>query len=111
MIANYSKEELEFEGTLPDYENLNKPLVEAFTLDSATCAACTYMWETCCDAKEHFGDRIDVVEYKYTTPQNIARCGAMGVKQLPSIYINGQLKHSSLIPGREELQKEIEGCL
>jgi len=111
MIANYSKKELKFEGTLPDYDNLERPLVEAFTLDSATCAACTYMWATVKDAKEHFGDKIDIVEYKYTTPQNIARCGAMGVKQLPSIYINGKLKHSSLIPNREEFQKEIEECL
>lgn len=111
MVANYTKEDLVFEGELPDYENLAKPLIEVFTLDSATCAACTYMWASAKDAKAHFGEKIDVVEYKYTTPENIARCGAMGVKQLPSIYINGELKYSSIIPSRDELFQEVEAVL
>lgn len=111
MVRNYSAEDLEFTGTLPDYANLEKPLVEVFTLDSATCAACTYMMATARDAGEALGDKIEVVEYKYTTRENIARCGAMGVTQLPSIYINGELKHSSIIPAREELIKEIEEFL
>ena len=57
---------------LPDYGNLKKPLLEAFTLDSTACAACTYMWGVAQDAKKHFGDRIDVVEYMYNTPENIS---------------------------------------
>ncbi len=108
MVANYSKEDLVFEGELPDYENLERPLVEVFTLDSTTCAACTYMMASAMDAKKEYGDKIDVVEYKYTSPENIARCGAMGVKQLPSIYINGQLKYSSIIPSRDELFGAID---
>ncbi len=108
MVANYSKEDLVFEGELPDYENLERPLVEVFTLDSTTCAACTYMMASAMDAKKYYGDKIDVVEYKYTSPENIARCGAMGVKQLPSIYINGQLKYSSIIPSRDELFGAID---
>lgn len=111
MVANYTKEDLVFEGELPDYANLPKPLIEVFTLDSATCAACTYMWASAQDAKTHFGEKIEVVEYKYTTPENIARCGAMGVQQLPSIYINGELKYSSIIPSRDELFKEVEAVL
>ena len=49
-----------------------------------------------------------MVEYKFTIKENIARCMKMGVKNLPSIYINGQLKFSSLIPSKEELEKAIE---
>ena len=63
------------------------------------------------DIKEHFGDRVDMVEYKYTEPQNIARCKVMEVKQLPSIYINGELKYSSIIPNRREFISEVEKCL
>ena len=111
MVANYTKEDLVFEGELPDYENLEKPLIEVFTLDSATCAACTYMLASAMDAQKQFGDAIEVVEYKYTIPENIARCGAMGVKQLPSIYINGKLKYSSIIPSRDELFREVEALL
>ncbi|MDA3831908.1 MAG: uroporphyrinogen decarboxylase, partial [Spirochaetales bacterium] len=111
MVKNYEVTDLQFTGELPDYEHLKKPLIEVFTLDSATCAACTYMMATALDAKKHFGEAVEVVEYKYTSPENIARCRVMGVKQLPSIYINGELKYSSIIPGRNEFWKEISSCL
>jgi uroporphyrinogen decarboxylase len=108
MVANYEAEEIEFTGELPDYNNLKNPLVEVFTLDSATCAACTYMWAAAVDALKYIEQKVDLIEYKYTTAENIARCREMGVKQLPSIYINGKLAYSSIIPSREELVNEIK---
>ncbi len=111
MVANYQKEDVPFTGTLPDYENLTSPLVEVFTLDSATCAACTYMLAAAHDAANAMSENVEVVEYKYTTVENIARCREIGVKQLPSIYINGKLAFSSLIPSREELISQIKEVL
>lgn len=111
MVANYQSKGIEFTGELPDYEHLEKPLVEVFTLDSATCAACTYMWAAAQDAVKSMNTEIDLIEYKYTVPQNIARCREVGVKQLPSIYINGKLAFSSIIPSREELVKRIKEVL
>ncbi len=110
MVKNYTAgADFDLDAVvLPDYEHLTKPLVEVFTLDSATCAACTYMMGAATVAKETYGDKIDMVEYKFTIKENIARCMKMGVKNLPSIYINGQLKFSSLIPSKEELEKAIE---
>jgi len=108
MVSNYTKEEVKFTGVLPDYAHLDAPLVEVFTLDSATCAACTYMLAAATDAVGVMGGDIDLVEYKYTTQQNIARCRAVGVEKLPSIYINGQLQFSSIIPSREELIAKIK---
>ena len=63
------------------------------------------------EAKKHFGDRIDVVEYMYNTPENISRIKKMGVKQLPSLYLNGELKYSSLIPNLDDLIRQIEEAL
>jgi len=111
MVRNYESTEIVFEGELPDYNNLEKPLIEVFTLDSTACAACTYMLASAMDAKKEFGEKIEVVEYMYNDPQNIARCREMGVQQLPSIYINGELKHSSIIPSRDELNAEINAVL
>ncbi|HOP10172.1 MAG TPA: uroporphyrinogen decarboxylase family protein [Oscillospiraceae bacterium] len=111
MIENYVAVKDDIEIILPDYANLPRPLVEVFTLDSATCAACTYMLDAAQKAKDHFDDKIDMVEYKYTIKENIARCIKMGVKNLPSIYINGQLKFSSIIPSREELFGAIEAVM
>lgn len=110
-IANYEVVEEDIDIEIPDYGSLEKPLVEVFTLDSATCAACTYMMNSANDMKEHFGDKIDIVEYKWTIKENIARVKKMGVKNLPSIYINGQLKYSSIIPSRDEFVKEIKAFM
>ena len=111
MVEDYMSGTFDTDVELPDYEHLTRPLVEVFTLDSATCAACTYMMGAAVAAKEQFGDAIDMVEYKFTVKENIARCIRMGVKNLPSIYINGKLKFSSLIPSREELEQAIREVL
>ena len=109
-LKNYKAVEEDIEVELPDYKSLKRPLVEVFTLDSATCAACTYMMNAASLAKERFGDRIEVVEYKFTSKENIARCKKMGVPNLPSMYINGQLKFRSLIPSNDELNAAIEAA-
>ncbi len=111
ILENYVAADDSIEVELPDYEHLERPLMEVFTLDSLTCAACTYMMGAAMEAKREFGDRIDVVEYKYTERENIARCKKMGVPNLPSIYINGQLKFRSIIPSRDELFAAIREAL
>lgn len=111
MLKNYVAVQEDIQVDLPDYENLPRTFVEVFTLDSATCAACTYMMGAADVAKEHFGGAIDMVEYKFTKKENIARCVKMGVTNLPCIYINGKLKFSSIIPSKEELQRTIEEAI
>ena len=109
ILKNYTAVDSEdIKVELPDYSKLEKPFVEVFTLDSISCAACTYMMGAANDAKKHFGDSIDVIEYKFTEKESIARCKAMGVANLPSMYINGELAYKSIIPGRQELFAKIE---
>ena len=108
MLANYQAQELDLSTIqLPDYENLTKPLVEVFTLDSATCPACGYMKLAAERAIEEMQGQAEMVEYKITTPENIARMKKLSVQNLPSILINGQLCFSSLIPSNRELQEAI----
>jgi len=111
MLENYVAAQEDIEVELPDYQHLAKPLVEVFTLDSATCAACSYMMGAANRAKADFGDAIDMVEYKFTEKANIARCKKMGVPNLPSLYINGELKFRSLVPSRKELSDAIEAVM
>lgn len=111
IVKNYVAEDDDIEVEFPDYANLSKPLVEVFTLDSATCAACQYMMAAANEAKDSFGDAIDLVEYKFTMKENIARCKKMGVPNLPSLYINGELKFRSLVPSKEELYAAIESYM
>lgn len=112
MVKNYVNEEDNLDDVeLPDYQHLQRPLVEVCTLDSASCAACTYMMSTAQVAKDQFGDAIDMVEYKFTEKENIRRFKKMQVKSLPSIYINGKLAFASLIPSKEELEQAIREVL
>lgn len=108
LIASYTRELPDIPVELPNYDALPRPLVEVFTIDSDTCAACTYMFQSAMDAKRKFGDGLDVVEYKATSMENIVRAAKMEVKQLPAIYINGKLAFSSIIPSREALNQAIE---
>lgn len=112
MVKNYQRAEMDLsQVVLPDYEHLERPLVEVFTLDSETCAACTYMWGAATGMKARFGAEIDLVEYKFTVKENIPRIVKMGVQQLPSIYVNGKLVYSSLIPSREAFDRVVREAL
>ena len=111
VLEHYHGAEIKLEVTLPDYTNLKRPLVEVFTLDSATCAACGYMMEAAKEMKGVFGDRIDLIEYKFTVKENIARCVKMGVANLPAIYLDGKLAFSSISPSRKELEDRIHALL
>jgi uroporphyrinogen decarboxylase len=109
MLANYHAEDVDLDAVvLPDYQALERPLVEVFTLDSDTCAACSYMRDAALRAIEEFAGKVDMAEYKFTEKENVARVKKMGVTNLPSIYINGELKYSSLIPSNRELVDEIK---
>ena len=108
MLANYHSRTIDLDSiSLPDYDHLERPLVEVFTLDSSTCAACGYMLMAAQRAARDLTGKMDMVEYKATTAENIARMTRMGVKNLPAILINGELKFSSLIPGNDELVEAI----
>lgn len=105
LLANYTASSFDEEVTLPDYDHIERPLVEVFTLDSETCAACGYMWNAA--QRACAGLDVDLVEYRFTRPENVARVMKMGITNLPSLFINGKLKYSSLIPSNRELVEAI----
>ena len=108
MLANYEAHSFDMQVDLPDYEHLEKPLVEVFTLDSDTCAACGYMLGAAQRAVNELAGQVDLIEYKFTQPENVARVIKMGIKNFPSLYINGELMYSSIIPSNRELVENIQ---
>ena len=103
MLENYEAPEIDTSKVvIPDYENLEKPLIEVFTLDSDTCAACTYMMGAANRVANEMEGQVDLVEYKFTKPENVARIVKMGITNLPAIFINGELRYSSIIPSNQE---------
>ncbi len=111
VLETYKKEQSHINVNLPDYKNLKKPLIEVFTIDSSTCAACGYMKKIADKMKELFGDKIDVIERKSTEPENFYRLEQLGIKNLPTLLINGELKFISMIPDYNTFKKEIEQVL
>ena len=108
MVKNYESigfDDIEIE--IPDYENLDKVLIELFTLDPEQCAACTYMVNIVKDNYEDMKDIADYVVYKYNKKEDIARTAKMGLKNLPTMCINGEPKWISIIPSKEELLSEV----
>lgn len=111
LLQGYSADGFDIEVELPDYAQLEKPLVEVFTLDSASCAACMYMLLAAERGVGEFSGAVDMVEYKFTERENIARAKKVGVTKLPAIYINGELRFSSIIPSNEELTDAIASVI
>lgn len=107
LLRGYSADSFDIQVDLPGYAALEQPLVEVFTLDSASCAACMYMLLAAERGVGAFCGAVDMVEYKFTERENIARAKKLGVTKLPAIYINGELKFSSIIPSNEELTAAI----
>jgi uroporphyrinogen decarboxylase len=108
MIENYQSVSFEdIEVIIPDYDNLNKVLIEIFALDPEQCAACTYMVNIVKDNFDEIADIADLEVYKYNIRDDIARTMKMGITNLPTMCINGKPKWVSLIPGKEELISEV----
>lgn len=111
FLESYVREDMNMEVEMPDYENLDKVMIEVLTIDSSTCAACGYMKAAADDMNAIFGDKIEVIERKITVMENIARLGKLGVVNLPTIVINGDVKFISLIPNRDELKEAVQAKL
>jgi uroporphyrinogen decarboxylase len=108
IVKNYEPKSYEgIEAVLPDYDSLKRPLIEVYTLDSESCAACTYMLGAALDVKEEYGDKIDIVEYKMLDEKTVPMMMKMGVANLPTMVINGKIEYISLIPPKAELFEKV----
>ena len=107
QVKNYESVDDDIEIDIPDYEHLDKVLIELFTLDPDQCAACTYMVRSVEDNYEAIKDIADYVVYRYNIKEDIARTKKMGLSNLPTMCINGNPEFISIIPSREELFEAV----
>lgn len=107
LIKNYEAVVDDIDVEIPDYANSDKVIVELFLLDPEQCAACTYMLNSVVDAFDQIKDIAEYRVYKYFIKEDIARTRKMGIKNLPTMCVNGDIKWISIIPSREELVNTI----
>ena len=62
------------------------------------------------DAYEEMKDIAEIREYKYFIKEDIVRTRKMGVKNLPTMCIDGEQKFISIIPSREELLEAVKAA-
>ncbi len=93
---------------LPDYSREDRVIVDVVTLDSASCAPCQYMVDAVERAAAKFGDRVVVNEHKITTRSGLGHMAKLGVGQIPTICIDGEVKFPSIIPDITTLIEAME---
>ncbi len=93
---------------LPNYSMANTVLIDVITLDSTSCAPCQYMMEAVERAAEAASPICYINEHKIKVRQGIGMMVKLGVKNLPTICINGDVKFASIIPDQNTLVAAIE---
>lgn len=106
LVAHKSEDTFE-DVTVPDYANLDEVYVDLITLDSSTCAPCQYMADAASRAAAEFGNRVILREHKITTRQGIGMLTKLGVRNLPTICLDGEPVFISLIPDHHTLVAAI----
>ena len=112
MVKNYVAADDDIEVEIPDYEHLEKPLVEVFTLDSRNLCS-LHLYDGSGQTRQRIPSATRSTWWNTSSPSRKISPAARrwGVKNLPSIYINGQLKFSSIVPSKEELDAAINEVL
>lgn len=96
--------------SLPNYDMANTVLIDVITLDSTSCAPCQYMMEAVEKAAEAAAPICYINEHKIKVRQGIGMMVKLGVKNLPTICINGDVKFASIIPDQKTLVAAIEAA-
>ncbi len=93
--------------SLDGHWHADKVVIDVITLDSGSCAPCQYMMEAVNKAAAGFGDKVVISEHKIKDINGIRMMMALGVKNVPTICINGKASFISQIPPRSELEASI----
>lgn len=95
---------------LPDYDAAEGVVLDVITLDSTSCAPCQYMMEAVRRAAAASGARVFVNEHKIKVRQGLGMMVKLGVKALPTICIDGEIRFASIIPDSNTLVVAIRAA-
>ncbi len=113
-IAEFMESSNPLEGVaaeLPDYSDRGRVYIDVITLDSASCAPCQYMMEAVYRAARVFGDKIAYKEHSIKNKEGVVAMMKLGVSNIPTIVIDGQVAFISIIPDDVTLQQALQDAL
>jgi uroporphyrinogen decarboxylase len=82
--------------------------IDVITLDSASCAPCQYMMDAVHRANKRVSQPALVREHRITSREGIGIMTRLGVKNIPTICLDGVVAFASLIPDQNTLVAAIE---
>lgn len=93
---------------LSEHWKNDQVVVDVVTLNSKSCAACQYMLQAAEVACEPFGKKVVCREHNIFTPEGVKMMATLGVRNLPTMVIDGKVEFISLIPPLNEIKEKIE---
>jgi len=96
---------------LSDHWNKDKVIIDVITLDSSSCAPCQYMVNAVTRAAASFGDKVICKEHRIKEKEGIQMMVSLGVRNLPTIVIDGNIEFSSQIPPVSTIASTINDYL
>ena len=88
-----------------------KVIIDIITLDSSSCAPCQYMVEAVKHAVNDMKGNIEYYEHRIKDKEGVEMMMALGVQNLPTICINGEVCFISQIPPKQKLIETISSYL
>ena len=107
--TSVSADEDQFEDIeVPKYQQYKEVVLDVITLDSTSCAPCQYMMEAVEKAAKEAFVKVYINEHKIKARAGLGMMKKLGVRNLPTICIDGEVAFSSIIPDIKTLVKAIE---
>ncbi len=103
------KEEDTFDDIkVPAYKKHREVIVDVITLDSTSCAPCQYMMDAVEKAAAKSFVKVYINEHKIKARAGLGMMKKLGVRNLPTICIDGEVAFASVIPDINTLVRAIE---
>lgn len=96
---------------LSDRFSDDKVIIDIVTLDSKGCAPCQYMVEAVKEVATQFGDAVEWHEHAIKNPEAIVMMQSLGVKNIPTLCIDGRIEFISRIPTKAKLAEAIQTAI
>jgi MtaA/CmuA family methyltransferase len=88
-----------------------KVVVDIITLDSSSCAPCQYMVEAVKNAIKGNEEHVSWQEHSIKSRDGVQMMASLGVKNIPTICIDGNVEFISQIPTMNKLQETINNYI
>lgn len=93
---------------IPDFRAESDVILDVITLDSSGCAPCLYMLDAAIKAGQKAGVPVRVREHKIKSREGIGYMVRMGVKNIPTVCIDGEVAFISQIPDSDTFIQAIQ---